>query len=466
MNLYTLAGTFLENLRRAVTLNDVESVITLLLKNSKLLNEPELKFEIKLLILKACCQNIDRKIIKYLANFYQSFESGGFGIHLSTNLKSTVTSGNLMEAEILLKNGVKLDIPNHTRSMTVFMRKLFELNNCEEILKLLIQFGLDIVHLRDHRDNSALHIFLHQLTVNDPDNVKIAEILINSGLRIDEADFTGETPLNSCIHKKLINLVIFLISKGADVNKKNQHGDRLFPLILALTTGKSYTMDLIRLLLSKGADINAKTESKWSVLHEACVLRDSEIMHLLIKNGIELSALPKDRPFKNLTPFKLLKYTYSPQSDQDECTREMVKEFSRLSYENCPVYQGDMKLIEADPVARELFVNCTTELKKLGSTKFYLSHSYYSVLKMSNKIKKLSKLVRNEEFVKNFNENLSEFTYYQNDLRMIFDEAIRERNEFEAARSKLKSIFNDFFPDIVIGKLAKSLNAYDSLFNK
>lgn len=53
------------------------------------------------------------------------------------------------------------------------------------------------------------------------------------------------------------------------------------------------------------------------------------------------------------------------------------------------------------------------------------------------------------------------FSYYQDDLRKIFDEAIIVRDESAIINSRLNSIFHRYFPKILITKLAANLTPED-----
>lgn len=74
----------------------------------------------------------------------------------------------------------------------------------------------------------------------------------------------------------------------------------------------------------------------------------------------------------------------------------------------------------------------------MTKTNFFKSYSYCNVLKMSNNIGELAVLANDEVFVRNFEENVRQFPFYQNDLRKIWKEAmqVRDRSKNE---SNLKS---------------------------
>lgn len=68
--------------------------------------------------------------------------------------------------------------------------------------------------------------------------------------------------------------------------------------------------------------------------------------------------------------------------------------------------------------------------------------------------------MKNEEFVKKFEQNLS-FSYYGNELRRHFDEAILVRDKSLVVESSLNFTFGNFFPKLVLNKLAENLTVED-----
>lgn len=142
----------------------------------------------------------------------------------------------------------------------------------------------------------------------------------------------------------------------------------------------------------------------------------------------------------------------------------MVREFARLSFENCLVSKKDMDLIEVNSIAKDCFEKCTSELNQMASSKLGF-YSFLFVLKPSKNLKKLAHLFKNEKIVTMFEENLDRFLYYKDDLQRIFDEAIQLRDELIDTETRLYSIFGDHLPDIVIRKLTNDLKVEDLPIN-
>lgn len=375
----------------------------------------------------------------------------GIDINLNDRLNCAIVNNDVQLVEFLLKSGARFESLMREEGPVaryVFMKTKFE--NRKKIFELLFQHGLD-AQVKSKNGYSILHEFLYQVNKYDQqDVVKIVEILLDVGISVNEFDYNGFTPLRISLYlyHKSSRLISFLIKKGANVNEKHRG---LGLLSLAARLGH---LDIVDLLFSNGAEIDAKDKKGWTSLHHACFKNYKEVISFLLRSGADISAENKN----GQTPFFLL---VADQENYEQCIRVMVKEFSRLSFESIPVSKKDMDLVHKNQKAREHFSNCKSELEQMAKYKFYARYSYYCVLKMSKNLKKLANLTVNEEFKSHFEESLHKFSYYKADLQRIYEKAIKIRNELEAINLRLKTIFKDFLPDIVIRKLAINLNIDD-----
>lgn len=84
-----------------------------------------------------------------------------------------------------------------------------------------------------------------------------------------------------------IEQVKSLISKGADINAKDEDGDTA--LHIAIDHGRQ---DVVKPLLDKGADINTKTRyGGRTPLHQACLRGQTDTAELLIAKGADVNAI-------------------------------------------------------------------------------------------------------------------------------------------------------------------------------
>ncbi len=103
-----------------------------------------------------------------------------------------------------------------------------------------------------------------------------------------------------------ITFVKMLIEYGADVNdveigeRRKENGTRLTPLIAASRTGR---LDLVRFLVSKGADVNYQNEFGQSALSESVMVDEYKVAYYLLQNGADYNR-PIYYRFDNSVPIE------------------------------------------------------------------------------------------------------------------------------------------------------------------
>lgn len=424
---------------------------------------------------KADQKNVDKKskyhgftLIQYFANVDYSFSKSkvaevlvkhgadinAYNGKITTPLRMSVENGNTQYAKFLLKNGARLEGSEWNRKSPASYA-FFCIEDdaiCKEMLLLMLDHGLDTSFHNGDGEN-LLHTLIgyQEPSSRNGDIVKIVEILLDAGVPINDIDTSGYSPLLCALNLDKVKLATFLIRRGADVKMK---GNSMLPLSSAVYIENKNLITLIDLIIKNGAEINDRNEFDETALHVACYVHDEKLISLLIRKGAEIS--PESR-FSS-TPFSEL----IPERDKYEpCSIAMVKEFSKLSFENIPIFEKDMHQIRKIPKAQKNFEKRADELKQLASTKFYASYSYYSLLRMSKNIKKLALLTKNDDFVTNFQTNLDKFIYYKQDLQRILEEASQYRDRLDCIQFRLYLIFKEIFPDIIIRKLADNLSLED-----
>lgn len=409
-------SSFQKKLLKAIKKNEIEEVRKVLLKNG-LLSDSRGETEVHELLIYASYSD-NSEIIKLLVNLlsYKVKEK---------KLIIAVINGNLQLAELLLKGGIKIKGSKWNFYSLVLCSSVLNMRNKtrKDMVALLVKYGLD-TKIRDETDQTILHKFIEFVDQDDRGAVEIAEIIMNTGflVNIDEAPTRGFSLLNWSIFCQNMSMISFFIKKGADVNK--QPGKILVPLFIALMidNNESFKSDLVYLLVSNGADINFKTTDGRTALHLECHRCNDKRISLLLHNGANISALDDhgNTPMSFLNP---------AENNYSNCLLTMIKEFSKMAFENKPISKKDMLLIQHMPMAKEYFKKCKNELRRMAETKFYGPHSYYSILKMKRNSKKFVNLTKNEKFISKLEENPSQFFYYQDDLERIFKEIISRKND-------------------------------------
>lgn len=117
-----------------------------------------------------------------------------------------------------------------------------------EIAKIIAEHGADI-----NAKDEIGHTALHYAVMTHSKNVELAELLIDSGAKIDIPGPADETPLHMSVGIGDIHLTHLFLTKGADVNARNKSGAT--PLHRAAASGRK---EIAELLIKKGADINAR----------------------------------------------------------------------------------------------------------------------------------------------------------------------------------------------------------------
>lgn len=386
----------------------------------------------------------------------------GVEVNLGNHLTSAVIENDVNLAEFFLENGAGLQCLG-TLDRSVKLLHLCYFSSRKTMLKLLLDYGLDKLFRKKFRRNALIQFiaFLGSCDSNcvNSDTVGIAEILINSGISVNEVDDLGYSPLIHCLridNAKITDLVRLLIKKGANVNYRVPIYEDIVsttPLVAALFEEK---IDLFDLLLSNGSDINAVDNDGWTTLHLACANNIEAAVEKLIHKGADVNILDCE----NHTAFMEL-YVEDETFQFFECMCIMVREFSKLSFKNLFIHPNNITKVQQTPDSRGYFKRCLTELNQMTDTKFYSNYSYYSVLEMSKNIKKLANLSKNKEFVSKFLKNINKFPCYESELRKILEEATEMKNKSMALCSELYKLFKDSFPDVVIRNLTRHLTLED-----
>ena len=203
-----------------------------------------------------------------------------------------IKEGKLSKVKKLLKKGVdintKTDYHKTLLGVAIYYGKI-------NIVKLLISKGAD-VNAADEK-GSILHMAAE---FDTKEHRQIAELLIKAGAdvnaktkkQIDQFDLelierglmendkeASTRPLHEAVKTVCIKLVKLLISKGADVNAKNER--LTTPLNFAAKQGNK---DIAKLLISKGADVNAQNTAGKTPLTMALKEGHKKVVKLLKKH--------------------------------------------------------------------------------------------------------------------------------------------------------------------------------------
>jgi len=129
---------------------------------------------------------------------------------------------------------------------------------------------------------------------------KIILLLLQNGADVNAADKNNSTPLGLVAsRKKGAENIKLLLEAGANVNASGKTGQKLTPLLEALSN-KIITPENIKLLIEAGADFNAVNSEGLSPLFLAAKRKSPEIFKLLLDAGANVNLR---EPKKNYTAF-------------------------------------------------------------------------------------------------------------------------------------------------------------------
>lgn len=455
----------LEKLAPLIHKNDAKSAHELFFKYSEILNEfccwNDLELKRKSIISRSVtCHSEIGNIVHW---FFSCVELGRQAdVYLKGCLTKALAKRNLELIEFYLSKGIRLENEDWKRSdvpmSAMFVLRNNILRNRKEMITLLLKYGLNCASYRNNEGSNFLLEITYNATIVDEDAVETAEILINSGIPVNEPDNYGNTPLLNAILSTNIRLVSLLIQKGADVNSKTSQQ-------LPLCRAASFCgLKIVELLLRNGAKINERDpRSGFTALHNACSYNYAMMIYFLICKGADVCIENN----AGETPFMLLKrvndnwipFSILPQSmksfNKSICV--MIKGFAKAIYEKRSMHKSHTNFFEKNAKVRDYLKRYIAEL----DIKFYGNYTFYTVLKMATDVEKLARKVKNKKFLSKLEESLKSAHFYQWDLKLTLAEAIRIRDEQEIVYSRLKYTFGDSLPTVVLRELEKFLKLED-----
>jgi len=160
-----------------------------------------------------------------------------------------------------------------------------------ERARQLIDKNPKLVNLKDDLDRTPLFQAVGR------GHYEMVMLLISKGADIDAKNKKGMTPLYRAAVKDRRRIAELLISNGANVNAKDKRGAA--PLHAAAFFNRE---EILRLLISKKADLNIQdTRGGHAPLHLAALMGCAEAAKILLENGAKVNIMSKLRN----TPLKL-----------------------------------------------------------------------------------------------------------------------------------------------------------------
>nr|XP_006812881.1 PREDICTED: transient receptor potential cation channel subfamily A member 1-like [Saccoglossus kowalevskii] len=204
-------------------------------------------------------------------------------LELFTPLLAASWKGQCAAAEYLLQVGADISVKD--RESKTCLHWAAEGNHFHFAQMLLDNSGSILLDEKDKKDQTATHY------AAESGNVKILNLLISRGAKIDTKCIEEKLPLHSASENGRLECVMSL-AKACPTRINDDEADGRTPLLLASAEGHA---KVVQHLLRVGADIASRDEHRRTALAIASKEGHSDVVKILIKNHAEIDATDKNR---------------------------------------------------------------------------------------------------------------------------------------------------------------------------
>ena len=221
-----------------------------------------------------------RFLLQHGANVNMYSRRGSCPIHEAVNAR------NLDVLQILLEDD-KIDVnAPHLMKYGMTALAIAAHEGYLEIVIALLQHDTIEINIEDLKGTTALS---HAIAVA---GIKVAECILDRqerGVILDAKDWKGSTALSLAAEKGMDDLVVKLLSKGADPSVKDDQGGGT--AILRAIDGDH--LSTVRIMLEHGVDIDCLDDEDRGLLHGAATGGRDEIVQLLLDKGLDPDCIDK-----------------------------------------------------------------------------------------------------------------------------------------------------------------------------
>jgi ankyrin repeat protein len=204
----------------------------------------------------------------------------------------------------------------------------------------------------------------------------------------------GNTALHFASHRYQ-EIVQKLISKNADVNAKNFHGET--PLHIS-----AYRQDLIimQLLIKENANVNAKDSNGHAPLHIAATFVTIECLKFLVENGANVN----EENNSKARPIHLVNCSLWNTEQVEECIKFLIEEGAEINANdkenNTPLHYAAKSLVTEQKKYCQIFIEAGADLTAKnndGDTPLHLAAKTHSIATLNYLLEAGAKVIVNEE---------------------------------------------------------------------
>jgi ankyrin repeat protein len=186
-----------------------------------------------------------------------------------TPLRRAIFNGHLDVVQYIISQGADLNTENQ---LDLHFLELVALNTHLSVIKYLVEKkNINIGNIFDAAEKSYLGI--------------VTYFVENECHSINAKDNLGWTALHKAAFNGHLNIVQYLVSKGADLNTENKSGKTA----LNYAVEKDYLEIVKYFIEAQGLDVNAKNSLDWTPLQSAAFHGRFNIVQYLISKGANLN---------------------------------------------------------------------------------------------------------------------------------------------------------------------------------
>ena len=273
----------------AASYNPYVEVLDYLIKKGADINHaPDYAPNTNLLI--AAAENKNVEIIKYLID--KGLDINARSRTGNTPLLEAASNPNLEVFYSLLRLGADVKAVDYNNNNALLFASAY--NENYQIIPQLLQMGFSL----DDKNNLGENALIVATRNKNPEILRVLMLCCGGALNknkekdyFNSADIYGNTLLMHAIKNNNIEIIKYLIDKGADVNGKTLENNT----VLMLAASNITDPNIIELLINSGADVNAVDNYGFDPINYAAIKNNNpDIIKLLINKGSNVKKTYKD----------------------------------------------------------------------------------------------------------------------------------------------------------------------------